>query len=322
LQLLQIAFAPTLSKLDPRSNSCNISRDEFFFQNFERMSQSSPAIIDCDAEDDTDPSPNGAAASASPAAGQKRVREEIIIDDDDDDDDDDNANNNAQGKTLKPPHAVNAPPPKPALRMTPADRPPPAATEALDANGLVEFVPQRRASMFTSSKPSPIYQARKARILSREIVLRALPRQAQIEDGGSRFMAVVVSRGEDVRKRGELTLADVKDAVEELRSDNSVGRAAHSGIYACRLQPSGSNTVAEFTEDDGENFSSSKVLSVLRQHKLVNVAVVVVRWFGGQLLGPRRFVHIANVSERVLRMRGLTGESPPAMPPNTDREFL
>ena len=214
---------------------------------------------------------------------QKRPRDEsevVVIDVDDDD-------GAERGKELG---AVHTP------RVLVRPRQP--AEEIIDDDGLALFVPHRRASMFTAKLPSPIAAARKQRLAERQVVLRALPRDRQIEDDGSRFSAIVVSRP----LREELTLEDVKDAVAEIGSDNDIGRAAHTGIYACRLQSAPQGRILEFTDDDGEQFAAAKILAVLRTYKLCNVAVVVVRWFGGKLLGPRRFVHISNVTERILTL--------------------
>jgi hypothetical protein len=53
-------------------------------------------------------------------------------------------------------------------------------------------------------------------------------------------------------------------------------------------------------EDDGEDGAGSKLSHLLYVLKEEGVVVVVSRWFGGIQLGPKRFVHIANVARDLL----------------------
>ena len=53
-------------------------------------------------------------------------------------------------------------------------------------------------------------------------------------------------------------------------------------------------------DDDGESTSGKKLAELLDNMKASNVIVVVSRWFGGQLLGPARFKHIANTARQLL----------------------
>jgi len=58
--------------------------------------------------------------------------------------------------------------------------------------------------------------------------------------------------------------------------------------------------INEDRDDDGEAGAGDKLLFVLRRLKLVNVVVVVTRWFGGVLLGTDRFRMISNTAIEVL----------------------
>ena len=55
-------------------------------------------------------------------------------------------------------------------------------------------------------------------------------------------------------------------------------------------------------KDNGEKGAGSKLLQqVLVHHNLMNILVIVTRWYGGSPLGPLRFRHIINASLDSLR---------------------
>ncbi|CUM52594.1 unnamed protein product [Debaryomyces tyrocola] len=55
-------------------------------------------------------------------------------------------------------------------------------------------------------------------------------------------------------------------------------------------------------KDNGEKGAGSKLLQqVLVNHNLMNILVIVTRWYGGSPLGPLRFRHIINASLDSLR---------------------
>ncbi|KAK9893330.1 hypothetical protein P389DRAFT_182104 [Cystobasidium minutum MCA 4210] len=61
--------------------------------------------------------------------------------------------------------------------------------------------------------------------------------------------------------------------------------------------------VKTFREDDGENRAGMTIVDTL-SHGAVDVVVVVSRWFGGTMLGPRRFNDISKVTlEALYRFR-------------------
>lgn len=53
-------------------------------------------------------------------------------------------------------------------------------------------------------------------------------------------------------------------------------------------------------DDDGEKWSGEKIVKVMESESKVDVCVVVSRWFGGTLLGPRRFKHIESATRQAL----------------------
>ena len=52
--------------------------------------------------------------------------------------------------------------------------------------------------------------------------------------------------------------------------------------------------------DDGEHGASKRLMKILDERKLGNIAVFVTREYGGSHLGPRRFVHIKKVARDAL----------------------
>eukprot|EP00834_Sanchytrium_tribonematis_P008011 NODE_832_length_3620_cov_0.696677.p3 type:complete len:233 gc:universal NODE_832_length_3620_cov_0.696677:750-52(-) len=58
-------------------------------------------------------------------------------------------------------------------------------------------------------------------------------------------------------------------------------------------------------DDDGEDGAGHRLLFMLRQNKLTNIAVVVSRWFGGIKLGPARFKIITNIARDLLKKENI-----------------
>ncbi|TPX66814.1 hypothetical protein SpCBS45565_g04205 [Spizellomyces sp. 'palustris'] len=72
-------------------------------------------------------------------------------------------------------------------------------------------------------------------------------------------------------------------------------------------------------DDDGEKWAGSKIAKVLQEFNVVDVVVIVSRWYGGVLLGCARFRHIEQVAKEVLELGGWIGRPrqvppPPAQP--------
>ncbi|GMG40282.1 unnamed protein product [Ambrosiozyma monospora] len=62
--------------------------------------------------------------------------------------------------------------------------------------------------------------------------------------------------------------------------------------------------------DNGEGGSGLRLLGLLDRLKLVNVLVVVTRWYGGTPLGPVRFKCISDVAHGALKNGGYTNLKP------------
>ncbi|GAA98134.1 uncharacterized protein L969DRAFT_85938 [Mixia osmundae IAM 14324] len=59
--------------------------------------------------------------------------------------------------------------------------------------------------------------------------------------------------------------------------------------------------VAAGSHNDGEDRAGPTMLNVLEKEGVVDVVVIVSRWFGGTMLGPIRFKHIEDVTRDVIR---------------------
>lgn len=98
------------------------------------------------------------------------------------------------------------------------------------------------------------------------------------------------------------------DQVREFRcivlADKRYGRATHN-IFAYRFTCAVSGVVYNDCDDDGESAAGARLAEMLRLMNLTRgVAIVVSRWFGGQLLGPDRFKLINNTARHLLEEQG------------------
>ncbi|WWD16056.1 hypothetical protein CI109_100481 [Kwoniella shandongensis] len=57
----------------------------------------------------------------------------------------------------------------------------------------------------------------------------------------------------------------------------------------------------ESFNDDGEKFGGERILKVLREQNAVDVLTVCARWYGGDMIGPIRFQHIATTVQTSLK---------------------
>ena len=112
------------------------------------------------------------------------------------------------------------------------------------------------------------------------------PIQAEIKDKGSRFLAFAypVQTAEQVRKH-----------VDDLRQEH---HKARHWCYAYRLGVDGNQFRAN---DDGEPSGSAgrPILGQIDSFELTDVLVVVVRYFGGTLLGVPGLIHAYKTSTQM-----------------------
>ncbi|KJE05366.1 hypothetical protein I311_01045 [Cryptococcus gattii NT-10] len=59
--------------------------------------------------------------------------------------------------------------------------------------------------------------------------------------------------------------------------------------------------LVESFSDDGEKFGGERILKVLREQNAVDVLSVCCRWYGGDMIGPIRFQHIATTVQTSLK---------------------
>lgn len=109
------------------------------------------------------------------------------------------------------------------------------------------------------------------------------PNQAEFKDKGSRFIAFAYPI---------LSAEDVKKHVETLRQEH---HKARHWCYAYRLGTDGNQFRAN---DDGEPSGSAgrPILGQIDSAELTDVLVVVVRYFGGTLLGVPGLIHAYKTS--------------------------
>jgi len=117
---------------------------------------------------------------------------------------------------------------------------------------------------------------------------------------------------------------EVSVVLKELMKNKKIREATHN-MYAYRIRKSSQDSVQEGSNDDGETGAGSKMLYVLQQINVVNVLVVVTRWFGGIELGADRFKHIANqtklIVQRYLKNKQLNDEEMESARQKTQKKF-
>lgn len=107
---------------------------------------------------------------------------------------------------------------------------------------------------------------------------------------------------------------EVPDLIAQLiQSEKSLSKASHPSMYAWRVgtvspENRGNDVTYSYinqsSHDNGENGAGSRILVLLEKLKLVNVLVVVSRWYGGTPLGPSRFRDISQVAIESLKNGG------------------
>lgn len=113
------------------------------------------------------------------------------------------------------------------------------------------------------------------------------PIQAEFKDKGSRFLAFAYP---------VLTAEQVKKHVDDLRQEH---HKARHWCYAYRLGVDGNQFRAN---DDGEPSGSAgrPILGQIDSFELTDVLVVVVRYFGGTLLGVPGLIHAYKTSTQMV----------------------
>jgi putative IMPACT (imprinted ancient) family translation regulator len=77
-------------------------------------------------------------------------------------------------------------------------------------------------------------------------------------------------------------------------------------MYAWRIGHQEKQQVTNQGMDDcGESGAGMRLMGLLERSGLMNVLVVVTRWYGGTPLGSARFRHISGVAVEALRRGGI-----------------
>jgi len=97
------------------------------------------------------------------------------------------------------------------------------------------------------------------------------------------------------------TTSQVKVVLDKLYENRKIAQATHN-IYAYRIYNEDSKMWMQDCEDDGETHAGGRLLHLLQIVDVMNVVVVVSRWFGGILLGGDRFKHINNAARDALEL--------------------
>jgi hypothetical protein len=104
--------------------------------------------------------------------------------------------------------------------------------------------------------------------------------------------------------------SEARSELQKLIASNPELRDASHNITAWRV--SGDHAVTEDSNDDGESGGGRHLLSLLQADNIVNVLLVVTRWYGGIMLGPDRWRIMSHVSRDTLlqrlRVAGIVGQ--------------
>lgn len=90
----------------------------------------------------------------------------------------------------------------------------------------------------------------------------------------------------------------VEHVLSKLMENKKIAQATHR-IMAYRLYLNRSSIAQDF-DDDGETGAGHRLLFLLKTMRVLNVCIVVARWFGGIKLGSDRFKHIQNVARNLI----------------------
>ncbi|KAJ8302891.1 hypothetical protein KUTeg_019287 [Tegillarca granosa] len=99
-----------------------------------------------------------------------------------------------------------------------------------------------------------------------------------VSDNGNKFLAI----GTQVR-----CYTNIKNLYKKVASDASYASADHK-IMVYRFQDE-QGKLHEGYDDDNEHGCGRRLLKKLKDNNAINLAVVVVRYFSGKHIGPRRF---------------------------------
>lgn len=102
-------------------------------------------------------------------------------------------------------------------------------------------------------------------------------------------------------------VSHVNIMLDKLKENKKIENAFHN-MYAYRIDKHDKDStiagksanIIQDCDDDGEQAAGGRLLSLLQILNVVNVIIVVSRWYGGIQLGPARFKHINNAGRDAL----------------------
>jgi Uncharacterized protein family UPF0029 len=95
--------------------------------------------------------------------------------------------------------------------------------------------------------------------------------------------------------------SEARSALQKLMASAGELRDASHNITAWRVR--GDHGVIEDFNDDGESGGGRHILGLMQADNIVNVLLVVTRWYGGIMLGPDRWRIMSQVSRDALSQR-------------------
>ena len=105
--------------------------------------------------------------------------------------------------------------------------------------------------------------------------------------------------------------SQARAAIQKLLSIRKEIREADHNITAWRVR-SDSGSIIEESNDDGETGGGRHILQILQSNDVVDMLLVVTRWYGGIMLGPDRWRIMSKVSRDALsqrlRVAGIIGQ--------------
>jgi putative IMPACT (imprinted ancient) family translation regulator len=115
--------------------------------------------------------------------------------------------------------------------------------------------------------------------------------------------------------------------LSKLKENKKIENAFHN-MWAYRIDKSDPNakiagksaSIVQDCDDDGEQAAGGRLLNLLQILNVVNVMVVVTRWYGGIQLGPARFKHINNAARDALVKGGFVMDNTGGESSNTQSQ--
>lgn len=95
------------------------------------------------------------------------------------------------------------------------------------------------------------------------------------------------------------TKGQVASMLRYIKQDYPEIQSASHVMFAYRLQTEEKPFVC--SRDDGETHAGTRLVRVLEKERMLNVLVVIARWYGSQHLGEDRFFYIEEVAKEVLK---------------------